>query len=99
MPFNLKFYYFAAGYDYQRLLTTRYFRPGEEPVLVLQINIIDDSLLEGEERFTVELQSFDISIILVNEITEIIIEDDEQEGGDDGELILFMNSITFCLFV
>ena len=84
---------YAAGADYQRLLTTRYFRPGQEPIVVIQINIIDDSLQEGDERFTVEIQTFDISIILVNAITEIIIEDNEDEG-EDGEFIPIINSIS-----
>ena len=48
--------------------------------VVVQVKILDDALREEEERFTVELTAFDLSIVLVNSITEVVIEDDDGEG-------------------
>ena len=45
--------------------------------MAVKIDILDDVLAEGEERFSVELTAFDISIILVNSVAEIVIEDDD----------------------
>lgn len=47
-------------------------------VVVLQVTILEDSLREGDERFTVELTAFDISVVLVNSIAEVIIKDDNE---------------------
>ena len=51
--------------------------------MVVKIDILDDVLAEGEERFSVELTAFDLSIILVDSVAEIFIEDD-----DDGKIKL-----------
>ena len=48
--------------------------------LMVQVKILDDVLQEEEERFTVELTAFDLSVVLVNSITEVVIEDDDGEG-------------------
>ena len=32
---------------------------------------------EGEERFTLELTAFDLSIVLVNSVVEVVIADDD----------------------
>ena len=45
---------------------------------VVQVKILDDVLREGEERFTVELTAFDLSVVLVNSITEVVIDDDDE---------------------
>ena len=45
----------------------------------MRINILDDSVQEEEEVFTVELTAFDLSIILVNSITQVVIIDDDGE--------------------
>ena len=71
-------YFQTAGRDYQRVISTVYFHPGETPTLILPINIIDDGLREGEEYFTLQLQSFDLSIVLVNSIAKIVVDDNEK---------------------
>ena len=48
--------------------------------MVLQIIILDDDLQEGEERFTVELSAFDVSVVLVNSVAEFVIMDDDRIG-------------------
>ena len=67
-----------AGGDYQGVLTTIYFRPGQPPLATVRITINDDSVEEGEERFTVELKTYDISTIVVNAETEVVIIDDDE---------------------
>ena len=67
----------AAGRDFQRTLTTLHFRPDRSPVGVIRINILDDSVQEEEEVFTVELTAFDLSIVLANSITQVVIIDDD----------------------
>ena len=47
---------------------------------MVRINILDDDLPEGEESFTVELFAFDISLVLVNSVAEIVIKDDDGTG-------------------
>ena len=74
------FYTFVAGKDYQNVLSTVYFRPSHSNVVVLQIIILDDDLQEGEERFTVELSAFDVSVVLVNSVAEFVIMDDDRIG-------------------
>ena len=37
------------------MLSTVYFRPGENPVSVLQISIIDDGLKEDNEEFALDV--------------------------------------------
>ena len=54
---------------------------------MVHINILDDKLHEGEERLTVELTAFDLSIVLVNSITEIVIQDDD-EGMINIQIVL-----------
>ena len=61
------------------MLSTVYFRPGENPVSVLQISIIDDELKEGNEEFALELTSFDLPVVLVNSILKLVLND-----NDDG---------------
>ena len=58
------------------MLTTYYLLPGQDPVVVIQITIIDDSIQEGDEQFSVELRDYDISTILINPIAEVVIVDD-----------------------
>ena len=41
------------------------------------INIFNDDVQEGEELFTVELTAFDLSIILVNSVTKVVIQDND----------------------
>ena len=43
----------------------------------MYIRILNDNVSEGEERFTVELTAFDLSIILVNSVAEVVIDDDD----------------------
>ena len=64
------------------MLATVYFRPDYPPYVVVQIDILDDSLSEENEQFTIQLKSYDLSIILVNDITEIVIID------NDGQFVL-----------
>ena len=70
--------YNPAGEDYQGVLTTIYFRPGQPPLTIVRITIYDDSVEEGEERFTVELKTYDISTIVVNAETEVVIIDNDE---------------------
>ena len=69
---------YIAGADYGRALTTLHFRPDHSVAAVVQVKILDDVLREGEERFTVELTAFDLSVVLVNSITEVVIDDDDK---------------------
>ena len=59
---------------------TYYLLPGQDPVIVIRINIIDDRIQEGDEQFSVELRDYDISTVLINPIAEVIIVDDETTG-------------------
>ena len=74
----LNFFVYIAGADYGRVLTTLHFRPDHSVAAVVQVKILDDMLREGEERFTVELTAFDLSVVLVNSITEVVIDDDDK---------------------
>jgi hypothetical protein len=67
----------VAGMDYQRVLSTVYFRPGENPVSVLQISIIDDGLKEDNEEFALGLTSFDLPVVLVNSVLKVVLNDDD----------------------
>ena len=60
-------------------MSTVYFRPGENPVSVLQISIIDDGLKEDNEEFALELTSFDLPVVLVNSVLKVVLSD-----NDDG---------------
>ncbi|CAI8047420.1 Deleted in malignant brain tumors 1 protein [Geodia barretti] len=83
----------VAGEDYQDVLATVYFRPDHTPSAVIRVSITDDSLSEGEERFTVQLKSYDLPIVLANTVTEIVIEDDDEmrcpdlENPADGSVV------------
>ena len=66
----------VAGEDFEYVLTTVYFRPLHD-VVTIYISILNDSVQEGKEQFTVELSAFDLSIILVNSVAEVVIEDDD----------------------
>ena len=68
------------GIDYEGILTTLYILPGEPPHEVIEIPIFDDSLPEGDKQFTVELKAYDVSIVLVNAVTKVVITDDEESG-------------------
>ena len=46
------------------MLATVYFRPDHIPFATVRISVIDDSLNEGEERFLLQLKSYDIAIVL-----------------------------------
>ena len=76
----IPFYLYIAAEDYGRILTTSYFLPDRSVTVVVQVKFLDDALREEEERFTVELTAFDLSVVLVNSITEVVIEDDDGEG-------------------
>ena len=67
----------SAGRDFQYMLTTLHFRPNRSPLVVVRINILDDSVQEEEEAFTVELTAFDLSIVLVNSIAQVVIIDND----------------------
>ena len=67
----------TGGQDYQSVLATVYFRPDHPPFAVLQIEILDDSLSEENEQFTIQLKSYDLSVIFVNDIAEIVIMDND----------------------
>lgn len=71
----------TAAEDYDTVLATLHFQPDHSAIVVVKIDILDDVLVEGEERFSVELTAFDLSIILFNSVAEIVIEDD-----DDGKI-------------
>ena len=79
--------------DYQRVLSTVYFRPGENPVSVLEISIIDDGLKEDNEVFALELTSFDLPVVLVNSVLKVVLND-----NDDGNYCSCQNSQILCLF-
>ena len=72
------FFAYIAGADYGHVLTTLHFRPNHSVSTVVQVKILDDVLQEGEEKFTVELTAFDLSVVLVTSITEIFIDDDDR---------------------
>ena len=60
----------------------------------VHITILDDTLPEGEERFTLELTAFDLSIILVESVAAVVIVD------DDCEHVNFkVNDVCFTLFL
>ena len=59
------------------MLSTVYFRPGENPVSVLEISIIDDGLKEDNEVFALELTSFDLPVVLVNSVLKVVLNDDD----------------------
>ena len=42
---------YSASVDYVSVLTTYYLLPGQDPVVVIRIKIIDDSIQEGDEQF------------------------------------------------
>ena len=67
----------TAGMDYQRVLSTVYFRPSGDPVSVLKISIIDDGLKEDNEEFALELTSFDLPVVLVNSVLKVVLNDDD----------------------
>ena len=46
-------------------------------MIIIYIYIINDNVQEGEERFTLELTAFDLSIVLVNSVVEVVIADDD----------------------
>ena len=66
---------------------------------MVHINILDDKLHEGEERLTIELTAFDLSVVLVNSITEIVIQDDD-EGMINIQIVLlkYTLSLSFLIF-
>ena len=72
------FFAYIAGTDYGHVLTTLHFRPDHSVATVVQVQILEDVLQEGEERFTVELTAFDLSVVLVNSITEVVMDDDDE---------------------
>jgi hypothetical protein len=69
----------VAGEDYEPVLSNVYIRPDRSPsaVIIIYIYIINDNVQEGEERFTLELTAFDLSIVLVNSVVEVVIADDD----------------------
>ena len=70
--------------DYGSVLSTVYFRPNRNPLVMVRVNITDDSLPEGDEAFTLELTAFDVSVVIVNGVTEVVIGDDEEEISECG---------------
>ena len=79
--------YTTGGEDYQHVTSTVYFGPDLTPLSTVRISVLDDSASEGEERFTLQLTSFDASIILINSITEIVVQD------NDGMTFVFLHYI------
>ena len=69
------------------MLATVYFRPDHPPYAVVQIDILDNSLSEENEQFTIQLKSYDLSVILVNDLAEIVIMD------NDGQFVLCVLNI------
>ena len=70
----------TAGEDYQRIVETIQLRPERSlPHMEIPITIFNDSLSEGNEHFTVELTSYDLAIILVERIVEVVIIDDDSK--------------------
>ena len=61
----------------------------------VHVTILDDTLPEGEERFTVELTAFDLSIILVESVAEVVIMDDDSEHVNS----ILNDIISFTLFL
>ena len=68
---------YTAGEDYEHVLTNAYIRPDHVPIATVYIPIFNDNTQEGDELFTLELTAFDLSIILVNNVVEVLIEDDD----------------------
>ena len=69
----------AAGEDFESVVKTVYLRPGQYPRAEIEVYIHDDSSVEGEERFTVEMKSYDLSVIVFNPKIEIVIVDNDEE--------------------
>ena len=72
---------YTAGEDYEHVLSNVYIRPDHPPVAVVYISIFNDNVQEGDERFSLELTAFDLSIVLVNNVVEVLIEDDDDDDG------------------
>ena len=49
---------------------------------MIHVAIFNDLIPDGDERFSVELKTCDISIILINAVTEVVIVDDEDQIGE-----------------
>ena len=58
-------------------MSTVYLRPGGNPLSVLRIAIIDDETSEEDKHFTLELKSFDLPIVLVNNLLEVVVKDND----------------------
>ena len=58
-------------------MSTVYLRPGGNPLSVLRIAIIDDETSEEDEHFTLELKSFDLPVVLVNDLLEVVVKDND----------------------
>ena len=71
------FHLYAAGEDYENVLRNVYIRPDHVPIVTVYIPILNDNVQEGNELFTLELTAYDLSIVLVNDVIEVLIEDDD----------------------
>ena len=68
---------YTAGEDYEHILRNVYIRPDYIPIAKVYIPILSDDVQEGDELFTLEVTAFDFSIVLVNNVVEVLIEDDD----------------------
>ena len=68
---------YTAGEDYKHVLSNVYIRPDHVPIATVYIPIFNDNTQEGDELFTLELTAFDLPIVLVNNVVEVLIKDDD----------------------
>ena len=71
---------YTAGEDYEHVLRNVYIRPDHPPVAVVYISIFNDNVQEGDEQFSLELTACDLSIVLVNNVVGVLIEDDDDDS-------------------
>ena len=70
----------TAGENYQYIVETIQFRPEcSLPHIEIPIDIFNDALSEGNEQLTIELTSYELSIILVEKIVEVVITDNDSK--------------------
>lgn len=68
--------YCTAGADFTEATVTLTYEPGEF-LQCANISIINDIILEEDERFTIQLSTMDGDVNLVPLLAEIIISDDD----------------------
>ena len=96
MSLHINFICPTGGFDYQPTASTIYFRPDYLPYGEVRIAIFNDFQQEGNEEFTVELKSFDISVKLINDVAKVVIKDDD---GKSTFMYVFVytSKLHFCL--